>query len=301
MGKDLFGFVSPYTYKNTGPFFDEAIAGGFIQRFSLFIFFTIILYSSIKKTSWKIYILSLMFFLTLVSIIFSGNRMPLILFMFSVFLVLVTNKTLKQHLIKILIFMFIISLITINSNSKLKHYYKTFYDQSEKIISLYSYRLIGTGSDIPHNKKPGYIHEFDAGIATFKLNKFIGGGIKSFRFNCPKRKIVNRDRTTCNMHPHNYYLELLTDLGLIGFLFFISLIVFVLIKAYKILINLKYQYTFSPFFYVFLMEIFPLKSSGSFFTTNNAVIIFLTLGVVVSFIAGFKSYGGPTGNRTPIR
>ncbi len=300
-GKDLFGFSSPYTHKNTGPFFDEAIAGGFIQRFSLFIFFTLILYSTIKKTSLKIYILSLIFFLTLISIIFSGNRMPLILFMLSVFLIMITNKTLKKYLIQILIFMFVISLITINSNNRLKQYYTTFYNQSEKIISFYSYRLIGIGSDIPHNKKPSYIYEFDAGISTFKLNKFIGGGIKSFRFNCPKRKITNRERTTCNMHPHNYYLEILTDLGLIGFLFFISLIMIVLFKAYKILINLKYQYIFSPFFYVFLMEIFPLKSTGSFFTTNNAVVIFLTLSIVVSFVTSFENSGGPTGNRTPIR
>ena len=75
----------------------------------------------------------------------------------------------------------------------------------------------------------------------------------------------------------------------------------VLFKAYKILINLKYQYIFSPFFYVFLMEIFPLKSTGSFFTTNNAVVIFLTLSVVVSFVTSFENSGGPTGNRTPIR
>ena len=301
IGKNLFGFVSPYEHKNTGPFYDEAIAGGFIQRFSLFIFFTLMLYTTIKRTSWKIYILSIIFFLTLISIIFSGNRMPLILFMLSVFLIMITNKTLKQYLIQILIFMFIISLITINSNSRLKQYYTTFYNQSEKIISFYSYRIIGVGSDISHDKKPSYIYEFDAGISTFKLNKFIGGGVKSFRFNCPKRKITNRERTTCNMHPHNYYLEILTDLGLIGFLFFIALIIFVLFKAYRILINLKYQYIFSPFFYVFLMEVFPLKSTGSFFTTNNAVIIFLTLGVVVSFVSNLERFGGPTGNRTPIR
>ena len=28
IGKDIFGFVSPYAHKNTGPFYDEAIAGG---------------------------------------------------------------------------------------------------------------------------------------------------------------------------------------------------------------------------------------------------------------------------------
>ena len=45
------------------------------------------------------------------------------------------------------------------------------------------------------------------------MNKYIGGGIKSFRHNCPKRKIlIHNERTTCNMHPHNYYLEILTDI-----------------------------------------------------------------------------------------
>ena len=301
IGKDLFGYVSPFVHKNTGPFFDEAIAGGFIQRFSLFTFFTFMLYSSVKKTSVKIYILSLLFFLTIISIIFSGNRMPLLLFMLSIFLIMITNKTLKKYLIQILIFMFVISLITINSNDRLKQYYDTFYNQSEKIISLYSYRIIGIGSDIPSNERPSYIYEFDAGISTFKLNKYIGGGIKSFRFNCPKRKITNRERTTCNMHPHNYFLEILTDLGIIGFLIFVTLIFLVIFKSYKILIYNKYKYTFSPFFYIFLMEIFPLKSSGSFFTTNNSVIIFFTLGVIVSFVPRLKKFGGPTGNRTPIR
>ena len=301
IGKDIFGFVSPYAHKNTGPFYDEAIAGGYIQRFSLFIFFSFIAYSTMKNTSSKIYILSLFFFITVISIIFSGNRMPLMLFMLSIFLILITNKTLKQYLLQILIFMFVISLITISSNSRLKQYYKTFYDQSEKIISLYSYRITGIGSDLPHNMKPNYIYEFDAGISTFKLNKFIGGGIKSFRFNCPKRKITNRERTTCNMHPHNYFLEILTDLGIVGFLIFIALIILVLFKAYKILINMNNKYIFSPFFYVFLMEVFPLRSSGSFFTTNNSVIIFLSLGVIVSIISIDRKSGGPTGNRTPIR
>ena len=36
-GKDLFGFTSPYINKLTGPFHTEAIAGGFIQKFSFFL------------------------------------------------------------------------------------------------------------------------------------------------------------------------------------------------------------------------------------------------------------------------
>ena len=299
--KDLFGFTSPYHHKLTGPFSDEAIAGGFIQRFSLFVFYTFIMFLSFKNLTSKIYLLSLVFFIISISIIFSGNRMPLILFFISIFLILITNKTLKRYLIHIFIFIFLISFVTINSSSQLKAYYKSFFDQSEKMFSLFSYRITGVGSDLLYDKRPNYIHEFDAGIGTFKLNKYFGGGIKSYRFNCPSRKIETiNERTTCNMHPHNYYLEILTDLGIVGFLIFIALLISVLFKAYKVLLFSNNKYIFSPFLYIFIMEIFPIKSSGSFFTTNNSTIIFLSLGVLASFLSE-KFSGGPTGNRTPIR
>ena len=300
--EDLLGFTSPYLYKYTGPFLDEAIAGGFIQRFSLFLFYTFIMFSSFKNLTLKIYFLSLVFFLITISIIFSGNRMPLILFFISIFLILIANKSLKKYLIHIFIFTFLLTFVTINSSTQLKAYYKTFFEHSGKIFSLINYRISGMGSDLTYDKRPSYIHEFDAGIGTFKLNKYFGGGIKSFRFNCPSRKIPDKinERTTCNMHPHNYYLEILVDLGIIGFLIFVALSILVLFKAYKVLLISNNKYIFSPFLYIFIMEIFPIKSSGSFFTTNNSTIIFLSLGILASFLSE-KFSGGPTGNRTPIR
>ena len=284
--KDLLGFTSPYYHKHTGPFNDEAIAGGFIQRYSLFIFYTFAMFASFKNLILKIFFLSFVLFLISISIIFSGNRMPLILFFISIFLILISNQTLKKYLIHSFVLIFLISFVSINLSPLLKSYYKSFFVQSEKILSLFSYRITGIGSDLIYVKRPNYIHEFDAGIGTFKLNKYFGGGIKSFRFNCPSRKIETiNERTTCNMHPHNYYLEILTDLGIIGFLIFIALIILVLFKAYKVLLFSNNKYIFSPFFYVFIMEIFPIKSSGSFFTTNNSTIIFLGLGILVSFLS----------------
>ncbi len=302
IGKNLLGQVSPNNYKVTGFFQDEAIAGGFIQRFSLFLFYTISVFVVTKKNNFKIYALSILFLIIILSIIFSGNRMPLILFILSIILILFTNQTLKKYFLHIFILLTFTLTISIYSSPKLKNYYKTFYKQTIKIISLYNYRITGIGSDLLINKRPFYIHEFDSGISTFKLNKFIGGGVKSFRFNCPKRKIENiNERIACNMHPHNYYLEILTDLGLLGFFIFLTLVIVVLKKSYRLLISSDYKYICSPFFYVFLMEIFPLKSSGSFFTTNNSVIIFFVLSVLVGYINKSKFDGGPTGNRTPIR
>ena len=119
------------------------------------------------------------------------------------------------------------------------------------------------------------------------MNKYIGGGIKSFRHNCPKRKILSHnERTTCNMHPHNYYLEILTDIGLIGFL--ISCLIFILtiynslIKNYFLKPSKSINIILVPFIFVFISEIFPLRTSGSFFTTSTATFIFLLISVIIS-------------------
>ena len=66
-------------------------------------------------------------------------------------------------------------------------------------------------------KTPLYFKQFESFHGTWLMNKYIGGGIKNFRYYChvnPKSK--NTD-FKCNMHPHNYFLEILTETGLIGF------------------------------------------------------------------------------------
>ena len=288
-GKDFFGFTSPYGHKITGPFHTEAIAGGFIQKFSLFLFFAYIIFWGEHNLKIKIPVLTLLFFITSTAIILSGNRMPLILFFFVIFLIFLDNKTLKKYLIHILILVFFMSALVLNTNERLKKYYHGFYTSSKNMVALYSYRLFDIGTDLNMDQRPYYVHEFDSGFSTWKMNKYIGGGVKSFRYNWPKREIKSKhERTTCNMHPHNYYLEILVDLGIVGIFIFFPIVILTLKESYKTLRLYKYKYKISPFFYVFIMEIFPIKSSGSFFTTNNSTIIFLTLATIVALSSKSK-------------
>tara|TARA_B110000438_G_scaffold275641_1_gene296744 strand:- start:254 stop:925 length:672 start_codon:yes stop_codon:yes gene_type:complete len=126
-----------------------------------------------------------------------------------------------------------------------------------------------------------YIKEFNAGYQTWLYNKYFGGGIKSFKVNCAKSGTRN-----CGPHPHNYYLEILAELGLVGFLCFFSIFTIViyqsLIKKYFTKSELNSNFLITPFIFIFLAEIFPIKSTGSFFTTNNATFIFLLLAVIAS-------------------
>ena len=87
------------------------------------------------------------------------------------------------------------------------------------------------------------------------------------------------------MHPHNYYLEILTETGIVGFTI-VSLIFFVVlyisfIKKYFLLSSLNNDNLIIPFIFLFIAEIFPIKSTGSFFTTGNATYLFLILGILI--------------------
>ncbi len=73
-----------------------------------------------------------------------------------------------------------------------------------------------------------------AAIDTWKYNKILGNGIKSFRVNCNKLQNLEgynlgedimkfKRNRLCSNHPHNYYLEILTETGIIGFFIFLTL------------------------------------------------------------------------------
>ena len=111
-------------------------------------------------------------------------------------------------------------------------------------------------------------------------NPIIGSGIKSFRIKClTKLHLPNR---ICATHPHNYYLELLNDTGLLGTLFLVCVIFYLITNKF---FNFKYyekneKLLFICLLIIIIAELFPLRSSGSFFSTTNSSFIFLILGML---------------------
>ena len=106
-----------------------------------------------------------------------------------------------------------------------------------------------------------------------------GGGIDSFYLNCVK------SIEFCASHPHNYYLEILSELGIVGFFIsvfiFFYVIYFTFIKRGELTMNFDKNLIY-PFLLIFLVEVFPFKSTGSFFTTGNATFIFFILAVSIA-------------------
>ena len=280
-GKDIFGYqVEPSSMKLSGPFGDELIAGSFIQRFSIFSFFLLPLYFSNFSKKISFIVVPILFIIFLIGIILSGNRMPLLLFLFSLFLMLVFQKQLRKYFFSTIVIFLITFALIYNFNQSVKINFISFYSQVTNIATSFvkGEELVG---------KPQYLKEFSTFYDTWLMHKYIGGGIKNFRYYCHERPNIKKDtKFVCNMHPHNYYLEILTETGLMGFLIllaaFLNIIYISLIKKYFVKDDyLNDNILIIPFIFLFLVEIFPLKSTGSFFTTGNTTYLFLLIGILV--------------------
>ena len=280
-GKDIFGFSSAQSgRKLSGPFKDELIAGGFIQRFSLFAFFIIPIFFRNSLNKFQVYIIPWLLVIFIVGIVLSGNRMPFLLYLMLLSLVLLFQKQTRKFFFPFIFFITIIFLLAFNFNSKVRDNFNNLYFQ----LNLMKTALLS--DDTSYKEAPFYVREFSTFYNTWRLNKYIGGGVKNFRFYCHVRDNIDRNsKFVCNMHPHNYYLEILTETGFFGFLILISIffigLYISLYKKYFSRISLQNNNMITPFIFLFFVEIFPLKSTGSFFTTGNSSYLFLILAILV--------------------
>ena len=288
-GKDIFGFETVgIGRKLSGPFGDELIAGGFIQRFSLFAFFVFPVFFSRYSNKVSKFLIPILFIIFLLGIILSGNRMPMLLFVLSIFLIIIFQKQTRKFLFPFILIFGIIFSVLFNFNEQVRINFKNLNNHLKTTTALilsgdYNYYKAKSLSST------FYLREFSTFYETWLMNKYIGGGIKNFRFYCHHRPKTDKSiKFVCNMHPHNYYLEILTETGIIGFglisVIFLLLLYKTFYKKYFTSSSIKSDNLIVPFIFLFFIEIFPIKSTGSFFTTGNSTYLFLIIGILVGLL-----------------
>ena len=283
-GRDIFGYKTIVGVRKLGgPFGDELIAGGFIQRFSFFSFFVLPLFFINTSKKYLKYVAPIIFFILFIGIILSGNRMPLILFLFSIFLLFIFHKKIRKYIFLFLLFFSLIFTTMIFLNKEVSVNFKSFFNRIATISTLL------VNKEYSNDKAPRYFKEFSTFYETWKMNKYFGGGVKNFRYYCHVRANIKKNSEfICNMHPHNYYLEILTETGVIGFILIITIFLIILFmsfyKKYISKTSFKENNLIVPFIFLFIAEIFPIKSTGSFFTTGNTTYLFLIMAILIGLI-----------------
>ena len=314
-GFDIIGLKNTYYY-NSGFFGDELIAGGYLQRFSFFaVFIPILVFKN--KNYVKFFSTIIIVCVLGVGILFSGNRMPLVLFIFGLFLIFLFNFRMKKILLASLISLFVFLSFIISSNQVYKdRYYASFYERIKNIVApeIVTWAKRGAwperekSTEIAQAPKhqtrfyTGIVYEpfqrrlFLTALDTWKFNKIFGNGIKSFREDCWKLRgpdvnleenlYPGKKNRLCSNHPHNYYFEVLTETGIIG-LVIVSIIAFsFLVFLLKNLkphrqINIENIILLTTIISI-VLEMMPFKSTGSLFTTNNATYIIIIGSILLS-------------------
>ncbi len=122
------------------------------------------------------------------------------------------------------------------------------------------------------NPLSGHLDLFENAILIAKNNIVFGTGLKTFRNMC-FGKIYEFSNSNCSTHPHNYYLEIISELGVIGIILFLIFIILIFNKKF-IIENKKYKTLLILFLVCFL---FPFQTTGSFFNNYNSFIFFFIL------------------------
>ena len=90
----------------------------------------------------------------------------------------------------------------------------------------------------------------------------------------------------CNTHPHNFHIQILSEIGIIGYLFLLFFLLRLIIIYFK---NLKFKENIKNFkvqnilIIGILINFFPFMPSGSFFNNWMSFVIFFPIGFFIYF------------------
>ena len=269
---DIFGRSLDNDYQRVTSFFrGEFIAGTYL----LFIFSIVFFYFE-EFDLKKFILLSIIYF----GVLLSGDRTPFITLNLLIFLIIFFNLKLILSYKKTKIYLTIIILI-----------FSSFYILNEiKVFNLTAYeKYRNTFKDIRNDltkksqddnnlglKRWAYYGLYMKSYVIFKHNYIFGVSYKKFRSECDnkiyeedyKKLTKNIEFNGCSTHPHNIFLEILAEQGLIGFI----LLLFFIKDLYK---KIKFKSKKQEIFYkIFIFTIlFPLKPFGSFYTNFGLIML----------------------------
>jgi len=271
-GVNILGWKS---FVRVSSFFgDEKILGSYLTRLWP-IFFALSIFV-IKKNNKLLNILIIIFILSEALIFLSGDRVAFFYINLSaIFVILLSRKLFKLRLITLLstiALLFIISIINPTAKERV-------FDQTIKQMNLQNLNK--------NNQEKIYIfsrehtHHYITAYRMFLDNKMLGVGVKNFRKFCSEDKYIESE-WSCAPHPHNTFLQILTETGMIGFLFLIS--VFIYFSKYilkHLMLRIRGIYYFTDFEICILSGIaiylWPLAPTGNVFSNwiNIAMILHL--------------------------
>jgi hypothetical protein len=274
-GFNLINYPKPEIDRVSSFFGKESILGSFLVRFMPFLYLPLLFYEK-KKYFIKFYLIFFLIFLTNVVIFISGERTSFALVILLNLYMFLMLPNLRR---KIIIFFSILSILiglilSLDQNLKNRIINKTYDEITNlKIISNTHYldpKLKTFKFYIYSGAHNGY---YATAFNMFLDNFLFGQGPRSYRYLCKDNKFAVTEQIgyNCSTHPHNYYIQLLAETGLVGFLILAFVFVIIIINIFREYLTTKKNFFKRIMYCAFLINLWPLFPTGNFF--NNWLII----------------------------
>lgn len=270
--KNILGYTSPDHTRIVSFMRDELRIGGLVLGFFLFV---VNFWNSYLIEKQNTFLIKITVYFTEIliftGIFLTGERAnalkALLCFLFMIFFFKFKKKFFLMSLI--LLIPLILFFFSENINLRYKSIYMKLLDHNKLIYNTH------------HGA------HYDVALSIFAKYPLLGVGNKNFRIECEKEIYLNpkftKTANRCSTHPHQIYFEILAELGLIGFFLIFGFIFINIYKAIKIYFINKDLLLLSSISYL-LCSLVPLIPSGSFFSSFNATIIWINIGIMISFI-----------------
>lgn len=269
--KNLFNQVSPWPGRLSG------IMGSKLKIAHLIIGFVPLIAGFFYQK--KKFILSLtIIFLTCLMLIIINERSNTLRFFIITFLFIVFIKNFsfrnKVFFFASIIFLFFLIIFFSKGDYSLKQRYWN------EPMAAFSNKSILEGI-----KNTTYGAHYFTAIKIFKNYPLLGSGIRTFRMECFKEiyddKSLTANAQRCSTHPHQIYFEILSELGIVGFVVFFGLFFYIIFKKIINFFKINNYLVLAPTLYV-LVVFLPLLPSGSFFVSFGATIFWINFSFMVN-------------------
>tara|TARA_B100000780_G_C21083845_1_gene436564 strand:- start:87 stop:1343 length:1257 start_codon:yes stop_codon:yes gene_type:complete len=273
-GKNILGYPLSVGPRVSSLFNDELILGSYLSR--LFpIFFALLIFLNKKINRVQYTFNYLIFIFAEVLVYLSGERAAFFYMNFAAVFTLLAVKDFKKLRIGILLssltLIFIISF--------------TFPNTKQRVVNQ-TFDQMGLFSDKENMIFSHQHHDlYKTAINITKDNLYFGVGVKNFRNKCSLDK-YKISVFSCSTHPHNTYIQLLVELGLVGLIIGLTLLIFIsvyILKHFQSLISGKYYFTDFQVCLIsaILISLWPFAPTGNVFNNWLNIVYYFPVGILL--------------------
>lgn len=267
-GFNILGFEKYETHRLTSFFKNETIVGQYLVK----IFPIIILLYLIKFPANNIFILGyiVISILLFTLVLLSGERLSFfILFSFIIGFAFYPSQKSKLFWLQIILLLLLFFVLY-----QIIDYVEFRVNQTLNQLSLVNFELF--------LYTPAHEKHYISALKMFIDRPILGVGPSMFQNVCDKD--IYFIANGCASHPHNFYIQMLAETGLIGFLFLFFAFCYLSYKCiHSLLINNNEQKQFLIFLtYLYLIILFfPIIPQNNFYNNHLNFLIYYPVGIMV--------------------